>query len=837
MPGIREYIKEEIFKKRLTQSSVLVVYDSDNRYRDLCAELADESVAFVDASERGIESREEAMQAFGKLVSPQDGSPNELLIYVPKKPPITEEKKIGDPFSAYWISGAIFPGRDGDTFLNLSIKAKPGSETEIRAIFEEHNSPSFELLDSLGEGVGYPTLRTLLGVDSETKILQALMVPNERQKEDLDNSDVWVNEVRVFLNNIIGLKLQTRGRTWSSIAEELWRFVLLSEFVFDLPVELPDSLTSVPQATREKKSIIYDLCDTIRNMKRESADYIVRAEKVELELKLPEIFPGIIDLGERDTFPFEERTFLAAAAQALHANTLDETREILDKHQNTVWVSIGESQAQWGVIESAMQLVIACKDVEQELSNVGSLDSLVEFYVVDMLKVDRLQRVFEQAANDCISLDHTLDNVIVHARRSYGKWIEKTQVLFTKLLAQNGWPLTDKLYNAEVFDRFVSPVLQEKGRRIAYLMVDALRYELGAELHHQLIDSGVTELHYACAALPTVTDVGMASLLPNASAQISLKKKEDGYEVNYGNKPVETVPQRMGILREQWGDRFAETTLSNFINSNDAFSTDLLVLRSTEIDSNLENNPDTNLGSVNQTLKSIRVAIHKLKELGFNEVVIVSDHGFVLNSSAEAGDTCSKPPGQWITVHDRALIGKGSEDEQNIVVPTEKLGIKTDFSALSTPKAMVPYRRGVKFFHGGPSLQEAIVPVITLKLKKEELGDLSMVQVELTYKGGAKHITTRFPSVELSLVSVGIFDTDIEILLEAIDKKGNVVGEAKRGGRVDTGSGTVTMKGLEKLNVIMSMNIDFHGKFSFSAFDPRTMTKHASISMETDYAV
>ena len=187
--------------------------------------------------------------------------------------------------------------------------------------------------------------------------------------------------------------------------------------------------------------------------------------------------------------------------------------------------------------------------------------------------------------------------------------------------------------------------------------------------------------------------------------------------------------------------------------------------------------------------------------------------------------------------YDRALIGEGSEDEQNIVIPTEKLGIKTDFSALSTPKAMVPYRRGVKFFHGGPSLQEAIVPVITLKLKKEELGDLSMVQVELTYKGGAKHITTRFPSVELSLVSVGIFDTDIEILLEAIDKKGNVVGEAKRGGRVDTGSGTVTMKGLEKLNVIMSMNIAFQGKFSFSAFDPRTMTKHASISMETDYVV
>ena len=112
-----------------------------------------------------------------------------------------------------------------------------------------------------------------------------------------------------------------------------------------------------------------------------------------------------------------------------------------------------------------------------------------------------------------------------------------------------------------------------------------------------------------------------------------------------------------------------------------------------------------------------------------------------------------------------------------------------------------------------------------------------MVQVELTYKGGANHITTRVPSVELSLVSVGIFDTDIEILLEARDKKDNIVGEAKRGGRVDTGSGTVSMKAGEKINIIMSMNIDFQGKLSFSAFDPLTMTKHASISMETDYAV
>ena len=308
------------------------------------------------------------MKVFGKLVSTHEGIPKELLIYVPKEPPRNDEEKIQDPFSAYWTSGAIFPDRDGDEFLNLCIRAKPGSETDIRKIFEQHPSPAFELLDNLGEEIGYPTLRTMLGVDSETKILEALMVPNESQKRALDNNDVWLEEVRLFLGNIIGLKLQTRGKTWSSIAEELWRFILLSEFVFDLPGELPASLTSVPQATSEKQPIIYEMCDRIRDMDSKRADYIERAENVESELGLPEIFRGIIDLGERDTFPFEERTFLAAAAKALKENKLDETREILDKHKNTVWVSKGENQSQWVVIESAMQLVIACKDIEQELS-------------------------------------------------------------------------------------------------------------------------------------------------------------------------------------------------------------------------------------------------------------------------------------------------------------------------------------------------------------------------------------------------------------------------------------------------------------------------------------
>ena len=37
-------------------------------------------------------------------------------------------------------------------------------------------------------------------------------------------------------------------------------------------------------------------------------------------------------------------------------------------------------------------------------------------------------------------------------------------------------------YNADAFDRLLADRLKESGRKVAYLMVDALRYELGVAL-------------------------------------------------------------------------------------------------------------------------------------------------------------------------------------------------------------------------------------------------------------------------------------------------------------------------------------------------------------------
>ncbi len=55
----------------------------------------------------------------------------------------------------------------------------------------------------------------------------------------------------------------------------------------------------------------------------------------------------IDDLGSRDTFPFEERTFLKRAINGLLQGDLDTPRKLLNQHERSVWRGKGENQEQW----------------------------------------------------------------------------------------------------------------------------------------------------------------------------------------------------------------------------------------------------------------------------------------------------------------------------------------------------------------------------------------------------------------------------------------------------------------------------------------------------------
>lgn len=838
--NIQEFIQTQILLPRLQQTGVLVVYNPDRRYHDLCLELATEHRRVIDASHSSIESREAALAALQELGRPSPTLEG-LLVYVPAPAPQDDTARQRDPFSIYAACGRLFPEGDGDEYQSLCLKAKPDHATEIRRLFADNPNPDFAVIDRVGGGASWPQLQALLRVESAREILFALLAPTDDKKDSLKSQEAWTAEAKVLLQNTLGLRLTTRAKTWGPLADELWRYLLFSEFVFDLPGDLPPALSDVPHAPPEARALVEDLCDRLRNDRRTQVLYIEQAEAIEQKLRLPAACAEISDLGTRDTFPFEERSFFAQAVDALRRDNLDRLRALLDRHQDSPWTGKGENQTQWQLLETAARLIQACTAAEEQLpDHTRNQGTLIDFYLAILRNVDRLQREFEQAAADYIDHSSQMAEVLRQARTTYRRLAEKVQTAFVRHLEQSGWPPSGRLANVDLFDRLVAPKLQESGHRVALLLIDALRYELGVELHKQLTDEGQIEIQAAYAQLPTITPVGMASLLPGAGALLRLQRREDRIVPVINDQLLTNVTQRMDLLRRRYGERFAEAPLREFVRSKSAPppTVELFVIRSNEMDENFENNLETALNDISRTFQQLIGAIRKLRNLGFHEALIVTDHGFYLNPAAEAGAVCAKPPGNWLTVHDRLLLGDGAADAANFVLPTAMLGIRGDFNQAGGPRALVAYRAGVSYFHGGASLQETVVPVLSVRLAPSATALSRAPKVILTYKRGAKRITTKLPVVEVSRDGGDLFSQEpIDILIEAHDKRAQVVGEARPGGPVNPATHTLSLNPGDTVPVTIRMDESFEGKFSIKALDPATLTTFARLDLETDYIV
>lgn len=262
--SIATFIRETVLRPRLLEAGCMVVYDPDHRYHDLCLGLGDDRIRVIDASESSIESRHEAIMAL-REVGRTKHEIDAMLVYVPQRRTEADEEKQVDPFSIYAQSGAVFPQDDGDDYLSLCLRAKPDHATEIRRIFAgSPNGPSFSVIDAIGGGASWPQLRAALRVESGREILTALLAPSAKQADALKAQEGWSDEAREFLRVTLGMSVKTRGKTWTSIADELWRFVLFSEFVFDLPVPLPEPLKGVAHSPIEAKPIVEDVCDRLR---------------------------------------------------------------------------------------------------------------------------------------------------------------------------------------------------------------------------------------------------------------------------------------------------------------------------------------------------------------------------------------------------------------------------------------------------------------------------------------------------------------------------------------------------------------------------------------------
>jgi hypothetical protein len=834
--SIREYIRNEVFAKRAADAGCLVVYDPTRRYRKIVLEMESASCRVIDAGISVIEQREAAMTDLRDLA---DGEIQQFILWVPSRKPETDEEYQRNPFSVFGRIGAEFPSGDGDDFASLCRRAKPDHVVEINKLFAE-NEPSFETIDALDKGGSWPKLKTLLAANSPKEIIISLLSPGPDQDAALKSDPTWVNEAREFIERTLGHKLKTRGQTRQSIADELWRLLTFSELVFDSNGDIPASLSLVPRADTSAKTLVFEVCDELRKHQDHKDTYLTKALEIEEELALPERAKSMIHLGNRDTFAFEERHFLTRFVDTLLARKNAEARGILNSRKNSIWLSKEGRLIEWTVAERALDLIETTEDHTQP--SFANLEAIIHAYASSWRELDRRHRELEQAAANCEDEQADLEKLVAAARVTYLKVVGQLQAEFIRLVQSDGWPASDgKLFsNAQVFSREVVPAL-DAGQRVVYFLIDSLRYELAIELEKQLAEKRPVTFHTVCAQLPTYTEVGMASLMPEADKALSLANKDGRLVTTLGGAVATTPSTRLAYLQSRKGDLCSDIDLDDLVRPGKKLKlpdkTRLLVVRSRELDAIAHESPHQVLQVIPNLVRLIIKGIGKVESAGFQKAVIATDHGFILLHEQEAGNVVPKPPGNWLVEKARCLLGQGESDANNLVFAREHVGIPGEFQHYAVPKTLSPYTRGHLYYHEGLSLQECVLPCLCVEMKVQA-AKTKLPELQISYRQGkTDKITSRRPVVDIAWSQMDAFagEHEIEIALDAVDSKGNTVGWVSSGQTVNLATQGVRICPGQIVGVGLRMEDEFSGTFTIRALDPATQALVAQLVLKTAY--
>ncbi|CAG0992652.1 hypothetical protein ANRL3_02882 [Anaerolineae bacterium] len=803
----------QLMSQRLIEHRIVVWYDSERAFGDFARAFTAANCRVVSAIESELAARrlaDEIYRQMNESAQPSEANVN-LLIYLPRAR-ATGEARTRDPFEVFAVAGAVFGESDAEQVPALARAAMPELAEQIDTLFLT-GTPTLALLDELRASSSYPQIENALGTQSPVEVC-ALVIGSDSAAEKVGAAKgVQVELVKLMVDGI-GFALPEKIKAWKKIREAISTYVLISELAFDLPGALPDALANVPRAEMQHRDRIYAICDRLRSSDDTRDTYRELARHIEDEMKLRDHFRGVTQLGTRDTFPFEERQYLTNLDAAIQRNDIAAARAIIEGRRQSVWRHQPERAQIWQVVERCVNLIEATANVGDKVTSVRGM---IEAYtrVGGWGDVDRQQRLMEQSWSDCADCGEAL-SIVEFARRRYRASIDRMQERFLRAVQNEGWHPEGILRQTQVFDRFVAPVLARRDK-IAYVLADSLRFEMGRALADELATLGDVTIVPATATLPTMTPNGMASLLPGADGALNLRVSGDDIVPHIGARAFPDSNARMKLLAETFGDRFTDVTLNDWLDATDRkrvaiAKAQLLVLRVPDIDELAEHvSPRQARKYMSDLLGELKIAVTKLALAGYSTIVFAADHGHVLFPEILAGDTLQSPSGTWQVNKRRAKLGTYLKEQAgSLILKTSHLGIQTDVPDYCVPNGFGVYASDATYFHEGLSLQECIIPVIELRVKG---------QIETS--GKKQEIEIRYPRPQFTSQVIGLkvyyasmFGESLRIRLEAYpdsDSKSKPIGEAADCTARDENTHEITLQPNAETEVPLLINPDFKG--------------------------
>ena len=535
------------------------------------------------------------------------------------------------------------------------------------------------------------------------------------------------------------------GELASDAATALAAWALAVEFVHDLRRAPADEwLLPLKHLPRPAAAACQKLAVHLRT--RHDRQYSTIASHVEGLLPIEVATATADDLGKIDTFQFEDTKVMAAALDAILGARFSRALELASERTSgkSFWTSFDpRRRLAWHLVELAARLGCAVVEHTGLLDGCDGLSDALARYAAAGYQVDRAHRLLEQAREELPQLDldlaSTLRARLDQLRVVYRCWADEVARAFNALCQRDGFLPPAPLQQRTLFDEVVVP--SANAGLTAYFMVDAMRFEMGQELAESLRETSTADIDVAArlAELPTVTEVGMNVLAPVARAGKLTIDHRDGKILGFraGALRVDGPEKRRRAIHDRLGGDTCPRLSLEELGDRDAASLKKTLARATAIVVHCEGidkagEKGVGLAVFERELQNLRAAWRVLYEAGVQRFVFAADHGFLLHDDVTRD---ALPHGKQTDPQRRHVLSNHRrEQDGEVCVSSLDLAYEGAELHMAFPADTAPFDRGARarnFVHGGNSLQERAIPVITVRHRHAAGGDRATYELEV----------------------------------------------------------------------------------------------------------
>lgn len=693
-----------------------------------------------------------------------------FLLYIPASKPLDKDNWLLDLELAYHVFHT-----DQESLylqeLGLGYHLRDWIAPHVTFFNNKERLSSFKLLlntDSEDEtSLTYKLLQVLFNVDSCT--IGAFL---------RSYASRFVNKKHGELEKELD-RFNLREEFWAEVSKN-YGYLNLTPDIYDFLVEAFQKcfspLQSKSSVNKEAQILVNGWKDTLSFQ----TDFHQLSQKIQHDLDIEQLL-NTVDLSqviEDDIFELIDRRVVSELSRKLLDGSVDrnELVKVIKIRELRHW--FGRYEAFYKALYEGSSLLETVKNTPS--FSFDSFEQGFSFYTKDGYRVDQHYRKFLQYYREARQ-NNVLNGLYVEVNKVYtNSWLLPMNDAWQTVVDRSDQWYLESMSQKNFFKYQVLPYLK-KDIRVFVIISDALRYESGQSLlsEFQKEYRFEADLEYQVAMLPSYTQLGMAALLPHK--ELALDKSAN---ILADGQPTAGLAQRKKVLESI--EKYSATAIlaENLMNLNSRSQEakdlvqnhDVVYVYHNRIDK-LGDDKTSEEKVIEATAEEIKFLVDLVKKISnanVSNIIVTADHGSIYQHEQidDSDFSTVDIKGDTDKINRRFVIGKNLVAESNLKHFTAgQVGLVCDYEIM-IPKSINRLRvqgSGSRFVHGGASLQEVVIPVLSIKKTREDT--IKKVEIDVLNKD-SNRITTNIKRITLyqyEAVTDGVMDRTLRIQFKSKD--------------------------------------------------------------------